>query len=109
MLGVDHLNNGGDASSIGASSGAAANLVIGNDATLRYTGTGDTTDRLFTLSGGTSVIESSGTGAIVFSNTGSAAYAGNGNRTLGLGGTNTGDNVMGGTIIDGPGGITTLG
>ncbi|BDU21085.1 autotransporter-associated beta strand repeat-containing protein [Dyella sp. GSA-30] len=108
VLGVDHLNNGGQASSIGSSSNAAANLVIGSGATLRYTGTGDTTDRLFTLSTGSSVIESSGTGAIVFSNTGSAAYAGNGNRTLGLGGTNTGNNTMGGTIIDGSGGITTL-
>ncbi|WP_426703068.1 autotransporter-associated beta strand repeat-containing protein [Rhodanobacter sp. Col0626] len=108
VLGVDHLTNGGQASSIGSSSNAATNLVIGNGATLRYTGTGDTTDRLFTLSGGTSVIESSGTGAIDFANTGSAAYAGSGNRTLGLGGTNTDDNTMGGTIIDGPGGITTL-
>jgi len=109
VLGVDHLNNGGQASSIGSSSNAAANLVIGNGATLRYTGAGDTTDRLFTLSAGTSVIESSGTGAIVFSNTGSAAYSGSGNRTLGLGGTNTGSNTMGGSIIDGPGGITTVG
>ncbi|MBZ9921531.1 autotransporter outer membrane beta-barrel domain-containing protein, partial [Mesorhizobium sp. BR1-1-7] len=68
----------------------------------------DTTDRLFTLSTGTSFIESSGTGAIVFSNTGSAAYTGSGNRTLALGGTNTGLNTMGGTIVDGPGGPTTL-
>lgn len=108
VLGVDHLTNGGQASSIGSSSNAASNLVIGNGATLRYTGNGDTTDRLFTLSVGTSVVESSGTGAIDFSNTGSAAYSGNGNRTLGLGGTNTGLNTMGGTIINGPGGITTL-
>ncbi len=108
VLGVDHLTNGGLASSIGASSSAAANLVIGNGATLRYTGAGDTTDRLFTLSLGSSVIESSGTGAIVFANTGSAAYSGSGNRTLGLGGENTGLNTMGGTIIDGPGGVTTL-
>lgn len=109
VLGVDHLTNGGQASSLGASSNAASNLVIGNGATLRYTGTGDTTDRLFTLSAGSSVIESSGTGAIVFSNTGSAAYSGSGNRTLGLGGSNTDNNTMGGTIINGPGGVTTLG
>ncbi|WNL44325.1 autotransporter outer membrane beta-barrel domain-containing protein [Dyella sp. BiH032] len=108
VLGVDKLANGGQASSIGQSSSAASNLVIGSGATLRYTGAGDTTDRLFTLSTGASVVESSGTGAIVFSNTGSAAYAGNGNRTLGLGGTNAGLNVMGGTIINGPGGITTV-
>ena len=54
------------------------------------------------------MIESSGTGAIAFTNTGAAAYAGNGNRTLALGGVNAGDNIMGGSIIDGPGGVTTL-
>lgn len=108
VLGVDKLANGLQASSIGQSSNAASNLVIGSGSTLRYTGSGDTTDRLFTLSTGVSFIESSGTGAIVFSNTGSAAYTGSGNRTFALGGTNTGLNTMGGTIIDGPGGVTTL-
>src|SRR5690606_31128630 len=52
VLGVDKLSNGGVASSLGASSVAAANLVIGNGATLRYTGAGDTTNRLFTLAAG---------------------------------------------------------
>lgn len=108
VLGVDKLTNGGQASSIGASSSAATNLVIGSGATLRYTGAGDTTDRLFTLSTGSSVIESSGTGAIVFSNTGAAAYAGTGVRTLSLGGSNTGNNTMGGSIIDWQGNATTL-
>jgi len=100
VLGVDKLADGLQASSLGQSSNDAANLVIGSGATLRYTGTGDTTDRQFTLSTGASVIESSGTGAIVFRNTGQAAYSGNGARTLGLGGTNTDLNVMGGTIVD---------
>ncbi|MDQ0589228.1 autotransporter-associated beta strand repeat-containing protein [Variovorax paradoxus] len=108
VLGVDKLSDGGAASSIGQSSSAATNLVIGSGSTLRYTGTGDTTNRLFTLSTGVSIIESSGTGAVVFSNTGSAAYTGSGARTLALGGTNTSANTMGGTIIDGPGGPTTL-
>ena len=108
VLGVDKLSDGGVASSIGTSSNAASSLVIGSGSTLRYTGAGDTTDRLFTLSTGSSFIESSGTGAINFSNIGSAAYIGSGNRTLALGGTNTGANTMGGTIIDGPGGVTTL-
>ncbi|MBZ9758235.1 hypothetical protein LB524_23395 [Mesorhizobium sp. ESP6-5] len=49
-----------------------------------------------------------GPGAIVFSNTGSALYTGSGNRTLALGGANTGLNTMGGTIANGPGGTTTL-
>jgi fibronectin-binding autotransporter adhesin len=108
VLGVNKLSNGGQASSIGSSSNAASNLIIGSGSTLLYTGSGDTTDRLFTLSTGVSYISSSGTGAVVFSNTGSASYSGSGNRTLALGGTNTGLNTMGGTIIDGPGGTTTL-
>jgi fibronectin-binding autotransporter adhesin len=108
VLGVSKLSNGGQASSIGASSNAASNLIIGSGSTLLYTGSGDTTDRLFTLSTGVSYINSSGTGAVVFSNTGSASYTGSGNRTLALGGTNTNFNTMGGTIIDGTGGTTTL-
>ncbi|HJR74109.1 MAG TPA: autotransporter-associated beta strand repeat-containing protein [Luteimonas sp.] len=100
VLGVDKLSNGGVASSIGMSTSGAGNLVIGNNSTLRYTGAGDTTDRLFTLSTGVSFIESSGTGAIVFSNTGSAGFSAAGARTLALGGTNTGLNTMGGTIVD---------
>ncbi|HEX2888801.1 autotransporter-associated beta strand repeat-containing protein, partial [Vineibacter terrae] len=108
VLAVDKLANGGQPSSIGMSGPAASNLAIGSGSTLRYTGTGDTTDRLFTLQTGVSYIESSGTGPIVFSNTGSAAYTGNGNRTLALGGTSTGLNTMGGTIINGPGGVTQV-
>ncbi|MCL1633627.1 autotransporter-associated beta strand repeat-containing protein [Luteimonas sp. SX5] len=100
VLAVDKLANGGQASSIGMSGSAATNLVIGQGSTLRYTGLGDTTDRLFMLQTGVSFIESSGTGAVVFSNTGSASYSGAGARTLALGGTNTGLNTMGGTIID---------
>ncbi|QQO34452.1 autotransporter outer membrane beta-barrel domain-containing protein [Bradyrhizobium diazoefficiens] len=108
VLGVSHLANGGQASSIGASSSAASNLVIGNNSVLRYTGTGDSTDRLFTLAAGTSAIESSGTGAINFTNTAAITYSGSGTRTIGLGGTNTSFNTMGATITDGPGGATTL-
>ncbi|MBZ9996199.1 autotransporter-associated beta strand repeat-containing protein [Mesorhizobium sp. BH1-1-4] len=108
VLAVDKLSNGNQASSIGASAKDASNLVIGSGSTLRYTGSGDTTDRLFTLQTGVSFIESSGTGAIVFSNTGAAAYTGTGPRTFVLGGTNTGLNTIGGTIIDGSGGATTL-
>ncbi|CDX32238.1 Outer membrane autotransporter barrel domain (modular protein) [Mesorhizobium plurifarium] len=100
VLAVNKIANGGQASSIGASTNAATNLVIGSGSTLRYTGTGDTTDRLFTLQTGVSYIESSGTGAVQFTNTGSALYSGAGPRTLALGGTNTGLNTMGGTIVD---------
>ena len=109
VLGVDKLSNGGVASSIGASSAAAANLVIGNNSTLRYTGAGDTTNRLFTLSAGTTFIESSGTGAVVFTDTGLVTLAGaNQARTIALGGTNNGNNTLAGSIGNSGSGITTL-
>jgi fibronectin-binding autotransporter adhesin len=108
VLAVDKLADGGLASSIGASTSDASNLVIGNDSTLRYTGKGDATDRLFTLQTGVTYIEASGTGPVVFKNTAPVTFAGSGARTVGLGGTNTGPNTLGGTIGDGAGGATTL-
>ncbi|MBE1526356.1 fibronectin-binding autotransporter adhesin [Sphingopyxis sp. OAS728] len=109
VLAVDKLSNGGLASSIGASSAAAANLVIGNGSTLRYTGSGDTTNRLFTLSAGVTFIESSGAGAIVFTDTGLVTLASNNlARTIALGGTNTGNNTLAGSIGNAGTGVTTL-
>lgn len=66
---VDDLADGGIASSIGAASSDPSNLLI-QSATLKYIGTGDATDRLFTIGTGGATIDSSGTGAVVFSNTG---------------------------------------
>ncbi|WP_413626380.1 autotransporter-associated beta strand repeat-containing protein [Luteibacter sp. Lutesp34] len=109
ILSVDQMANGGQASSIGASSSAAANLVIGNGSTLRYTGDGDVTDRQFTLDTGVTFIESSGTGALQFTNTGAVTLLGtNATRTIALGGTNTGANTMGGAMGDNGTGKTTL-
>ncbi|WP_363799607.1 autotransporter-associated beta strand repeat-containing protein [Lysobacter firmicutimachus] len=109
VLSVDQMADGGLASSIGASSAAAANLVIGNGSTLRYTGAGDSTNRQFTLAPGVTFIESSGTGALQFTNTGPVTLSGtNTPRTIALGGTNTGNNTMGGTIGNNGTGATTL-
>ncbi|MBZ9814514.1 autotransporter-associated beta strand repeat-containing protein, partial [Mesorhizobium sp. CA7] len=109
ILIVDKLADGGMASSIGASSNAAGNLVIGKDSTLRYVGAGDTTNRQFTLDTGVTYIQSSGTGALVFANTGTVGLTGtNATRTIALGGTNTGLNTMGGAIGDNGTGATTL-
>ena len=108
VLGVDKLADGGQASSIGRSSLDATNLVIGSGATLRYTGAGDSTDRLFTLQTGVSFIESSGTGAIAFTNNGTMGFQGSGTRIFALGGTNSGVNIMGVSISDGTGGATTV-
>lgn len=49
VLSVSSLANGGSNSSIGASSAASSNLVIGQGATLLYTGASTTTNRGFTL------------------------------------------------------------
>ncbi|TPO08124.1 autotransporter outer membrane beta-barrel domain-containing protein [Mesorhizobium sp. B1-1-5] len=109
ILIVDKLADGGMASSVGASSNAAGNLVIGKDSTLRYVGAGDTTNRQFTLDTGVTYIQSSGTGALVFANTGTVGLTGtNATRTIALGGTNTGLNTMGGAIGDNGTGATTL-
>ena len=108
VLSVDKLANGGEVSSIGRSALGASNLVIGSGSTLRYTGAGDSTDRLFTLQTGVTFIESSGTGAIAFTNTGTMGFSGTGARVFALGGTNTGANIMGISITDGTGGATTV-
>ena len=52
-LSANTLANGGAASSIGASTNAAANLVIGNGGTLQYTGGTASTNRNYTLNTGT--------------------------------------------------------
>lgn len=108
VLGVDKLADGGQASSIGRSAFDATNLVIGSGSTLRYTGAGDSTNRLFTLQTGVSFIESSGSGAIAFTNNGTMGFQGSGARILALGGTNSGANIMGVSITDGTGGATTV-
>ena len=101
VLEVVKLADGGQASSIGGSIADANRLGIGTNARLRYVGTGDSTNRLFTLSTGTTLIESSGTGAINFTNSGGLmGFSGTGARTFTLGGTYTGDNIMGVTIRD---------
>ena len=72
---VSTLANGGSPSDIGAASSAGANLVF-NGGTLRYTGGGASSDRLFTvgLSGGT--IDSAGSGALTLINPGPINLAG---------------------------------
>jgi fibronectin-binding autotransporter adhesin len=110
VLVVDKLADGNQPSSIGASSNAATNLVIGNGSILRYTGAGDTTNRGFSLDPGVTYIESSGSGPLTLANTGAVQLNGtNQARTVALGGTNTQTNTLGGTIGDNGTGQTTLG
>jgi len=96
---VTKLADGGMNSSIGASSNASTNLVAIGAAslgTLRYIGSGDSTDRLFSInsSSPTFKIESSGSGALHFTNLDAMTTAGSGHSDLELGGTYAGVNTM---------------
>jgi autotransporter-associated beta strand protein len=105
LVEITSIADGGENSSIGASSNVAANLRFNsgfNDVsmtTLRYIGDTDaSTDRLFTLygniAGTNSAIESSGDGTLSFTNTGAIASGHARGRNFYLGGTNTGDNTF---------------
>jgi fibronectin-binding autotransporter adhesin len=113
VLATSTMANGGSASGIGQSTNAAANLVFGApSATLRYTGTGNSTNRGFTLSSGASggaTIEASGTGALSFDNIVAIAYGTtNETRTLTLGGTSINENNFGKALADNGSGATSL-
>lgn len=97
-LAVNTLANGGSASAIGQATNVATNLQLGTGTTLKYTGTGHSTDRLFTING-SATLEASGTGAVNFTNVGNIAYGTNNQtRTLVLGGTSTADNTLAAAI-----------
>ncbi|HEX8911701.1 MAG TPA: autotransporter-associated beta strand repeat-containing protein [Humisphaera sp.] len=96
-LSVSSLANGGSNSNVGASTNAAANLVL-NGGTLLYTGAATSTDRLFSLQT-SSTIDASGTGPVNFSNTGSMGFNGGvAAKTLTLTGSNTGSNTVAAAI-----------
>ena len=108
-LEVSKLANGGSVSSIGASTSAASNLILSLSSTLRYVGSGDSTDRLFTVSGASAGINSSGSGALNFTSTGNIAYgAVDSARTLTLTGTNTDSNTFSPVIANNGAGVVAL-
>ena len=134
ILNVATLADGGSPSSIGSSSNAASNLILGNsanstlNATLAYVGAsaviiqGTTTpsvstDRLFTLDGNAAIDSSGGFGslnnlaaasannaALIFSNSGPVAYSSAGVKNLTLQGTSTADNQINLQLVDNTGG-----
>jgi len=110
-LAFSNTGNGSttSANSLGQSSNVAANLVLGNASTLKYTGTGGSTDRLFTVNGATAALDASGSGAINYTNTGALAYGtANQTRNLGLTGNNTGSNTLAALIADNGSGATSV-
>ncbi len=106
-LEVSSLADGGAASSLGASGSDAANLELAGG-TLRYTGPGGSTDRLFRLSIFGDTIDASGSGAIRFTNAGAMGFINNGTRTLTLSGTNTGANTLAAAIGDNVGATSLI-
>jgi len=113
VLAVTKLANGGSNSSIGASSSALTNLILPTNSTLRYVGSGDSTDRLFTINGTNdghnATLDASGSGAISFTNTGSLAYGTTGQtRTLFLTGTNTDNNSLAAPLSNNGAGATSV-
>ncbi len=107
ILEVGVLNNGGTPSGVGSSSHDAGNLII-NGGTLRYSGTSNSTDRLFTVTENGGALDASGAGAVSLTSTGSVLSSGSGARTLTLAGTNTGNNTFATSIVDGTNGTTSL-
>ncbi len=104
VLAFDSIKNvGAGASALGAPVTATNGTIlfgqIGNSMTLRYIGTGDTTDRVLHLNGtgGTVTLEQAGSGLLKFtSNLTSAAGA----KTLALAGSTTGVGEISGAIVD---------
>lgn len=98
---VTKLADGGQSSSIGAGSSITFG-GSGGASTLRYVGSGDSSNRTFVIGSQGAIIESSGTGALKF--TGSSAIdvspSSTVARTMTFTGTNTADNTFAGVIKD---------
>jgi fibronectin-binding autotransporter adhesin len=104
-LSVASVTDAGSASTLGASSNAAANLVL-DRAVLRHTGASNSsTDRLFTIGAGGATLESTGAGAVTYGSAGGTnAIAGASFRTLTLGGASTAANTISSILANGTGG-----
>jgi fibronectin-binding autotransporter adhesin len=113
---VAQLGFGGSASSIGASSNAAANLVFNGGSLRFFDNTSTFTDRSFTLGTGDNAGAIIADGTVIgarltfgFANFSPAVeFTGLGSRTLTLGGANRGDNMFNLVLGDGEGGPTSL-
>jgi len=105
ILSVAALANGGSNSSIGSSSNAATNLVIGG--TLRYTGGTVTTDRTFTANAGGGIDVSNAATTLTFAG---ATVGGNTFTKSGPGSLTIAGNIggVGGATISVIGGVATL-
>ncbi|MBW7896515.1 MAG: autotransporter-associated beta strand repeat-containing protein, partial [Opitutaceae bacterium] len=108
VLSVGTINNGGVAGNLGQATNAADRIVL-DGGTLRYTGGWGSTDRLFTIGTAGGTLDASGSGPISFTNTGNLGLSGtNTARTFTLTGTNTGTNTLSAVLGDNGTGATSL-
>ena len=98
---VTTLADGGSPSSIGQSTNAASNLLLGTATTLKYIGSGHSTNRSFRINGDGNnnigaILDASGTGAVHFTNPATPEYGTtiDRTRTLTLAGTSTATNTL---------------
>lgn len=103
------IANSGTASALGAGGTIVAGSSGGTTGTLQYTGTGSSTNRQIQIGTGSTVtstvgliLQSDGTGTLAFTNNAfNVAFAtSTATKTLTLRGTNTGNNLISGAIID---------
>ncbi|WP_436095183.1 autotransporter outer membrane beta-barrel domain-containing protein [Bosea sp. LjRoot237] len=99
VLSTQLLANGGAASGIGASTSAAANLVL-DGGTLQYTGIAASTNRRFTLTTNGGGLDASGSGALNFTDTTPITLSGTGSRTLILTGSSSTANTLAAILGD---------
>ncbi|MGI9177519.1 MAG: beta strand repeat-containing protein, partial [Pirellulales bacterium] len=101
-LSVSQVSNAGAPSTLGSSSGDAANLVL-DRGVLRHTGASNSsTDRLFTIGAGGATLESTGAGAVTFGSAGGAnLLSGTGARGFTLGGAGTAKNTVASQLTNG--------
>ena len=95
VLEVTHLANVGLPSSLGAPASTAGPTVLNGTGTLRYVGSGGSTNRVLTIGGGGGgTLDASGSGPIQFTNTSTSAFgSSNVAYVLNLAGTNAGANT----------------
>jgi autotransporter-associated beta strand protein len=112
VLEVTKLANGGQDSSIGKSSNSADRLVFGGSksaGTLRYVGSGDSTDRRFTIGGVGAKFDASGTNALNWTNTAAVTHNNAGvARTVTFLGTSAHANTMAAGFTDSGVGATSI-
>jgi len=94
-------------SGLGSAPDAPANLVI-NGGTLRYDGSGHTTNRRFTVGLNGAGLEASGSGVVDFNSSAALTHAGTSARTLTLSGSNTGDNTLAAPIGNAGAGVVSV-